>query len=339
MNSGALYSVQDPLLHSGEPRSLLRREQRPGHPPEYLYSRVRGRRSKLIRDWRAVLRDATPAQHLASAEYRGFVRDRTLEGMWGSLLTEHAWAFGQMDEELRCRLAPYFLYVELRTLCMCLRHRSAEHEQEVNGLLDPSLLSRELKELLRSAALPGLLVELEERFSALSPLFRGLSARYADAGLRSAERFLTDAYLEYVLTLPLYPVLRGLFIRLINSRNLLLLYKVLRFGAKDPATFIPGGTIAPDQLETALQRDDLFAVLPLLRQATGIALSEPDLTRLETALYRSITKHLRREGRDPLGMALVLDYLWQCSLEMTNLSLLFAGKDQGREEIAAELVY
>jgi hypothetical protein len=35
----------------------------------------------------------------------------------------------------------------------------------------------------------------------------------------------------------------------------------------------------------------------------------------------------------------VLEYLWRCSLEITNLSLLFAGKDLEREELAAELVY
>lgn len=321
-----------------EPRSFLRDERRPGYPPEYLRSRVRGRRSKLIRNWRAVLHEASPALHLSSPQYQGFVRERTLERLWGALLAEHGWLFGQMDEDLRCQIAPYFLYVELRTLFMCLRYRESEREQEVSELLEASLLSRELKGLLRSAAVPDMLMRLEERFRSLSPAFDGLAATYAE-DRRSAERQWTDAYLRAVLDLRLPPVLHQLFVRLIDSRNILSLFKAQRFGTRDRPVFLAGGTIAPDRLASALERDDPFAVLPLLRQATGTVLSEPDLTRLETALYRSITKYLRTEGRDPQGTALVLDYLWQCSLEVTNLSLLFAGKDLEREEIAAELVY
>ena len=339
MNGTSRYREHERSSVRAEPRSLLREERQPGFPPEYLRSRIRGRRSRLTRNWRAVLHETTPAAYLASPQYQGFVRERALEGMWRSLLSEHGWIFGQMDEELRSRIAPYFLYVELRTLFMCLRYREAEREQEVSGLLETSLLSVPLRELLRSAAVPDLLARLEEHFRALSPSFQGLAARYSNESPRSAERRLTDSYLEYVLTLPLRQILRELFQRLIDARNILLVYKVQRFGAQDRPAFIAGGTITPDRLGAALQRDDPFAILPLLRQATGTVLAEPDLTRLETALYRSITKYLRKEGRDPLGMALVLDYLWQCSLEITNLSLLFAGKDLDREEIAAELVY
>jgi hypothetical protein len=35
---------------------------------------------------------------------------------------------------------------------------------------------------------------------------------------------------------------------------------------------------------------------------------------------------------------MVLEYLWRCSLEVTNLGVLFAGKGLAREEAAAELV-
>jgi vacuolar-type H+-ATPase subunit C/Vma6 len=59
---------------------------------------------------------------------------------------------------------------------------------------------------------------------------------------------------------------------------------------------------------------------------------------VEVALYQGITKFLRGEGKDPLDAALILDYLWRCSLEVMNLSLLLEGKDLEREEAAAELV-
>jgi vacuolar-type H+-ATPase subunit C/Vma6 len=319
-------------------RFFLREEPRTGYPVEYLRSRVRGRRSRLIGNWRAVLHGSSPEQHLASAQYQGFVRERTLEGMWKALLSEHGWLFAQMDEELRTLIAPYFLYVELRTIFMCLRYREAEQEQEANELLEPSLLSREIKGLLRTDPVADAVAELEDFFRSLSPAFEGLAERYYE-DRRRAERQLTDAYLGALLARPLQPELRSLFVRLIDARNILALYKAQRLESREAPAFLTGGSIAPERLRSALERDDPFAVLPLLRQATGLALNEPDLTRIETALYRAITTSLRREARDPLGPSLLIDYLWRCSLEITNLSLLFAGKDLEREEIGAELVY
>ena len=102
--------------------------------------------------------------------------------------------------------------------------------------------------------------------------------------------------------------------------------------------FIPGGTVPINQLISVLGKDDIFEVISLIRQASGITLKAPDPTQVEVALYRGVTKYLHNEGRDPLGAALILDYLWSCSLEVMNLSLHLAGKDLEREEIAAELV-
>ena len=75
-----------------------------------------------------------------------------------------------------------------------------------------------------------------------------------------------------------------------------------------------------------------------MKQASGVSLLDPELTQVEVALYRGVTKFAKSEGRDPLGEGLILDYLWRCSLEVTNLSLLLAGKNLDREAVLAELV-
>jgi hypothetical protein len=90
------------------------------------------------------------------------------------------------------------------------------------------------------------------------------------------------------------------------------------------------------QLKDQIEKDDLFAVNALVRQASGITIAAPDPTQVEVALYRGITKYLHKEGRDPLGAELMLDYLWRCSLEVMNLSFP-CEKGPGTEEIA-ELV-
>jgi len=319
--------------------SLLDPGTRTGYPREYLLSRIRGRRSKLIRNWRALAAEASPADHLASPQYQGFVRERTLDGMWRALLREHGWVRGQMDEAMRRVFAPYFLYAELRTVFIALRSLAGENAQKAGEVLEASLLAADMQDALRSGDAASAVEGIEDILARVSPRFAGLAARYAAGGLRGVEQQLTAAFLQHVLTMPLHPVLRRFFVRLIDARNILALFKSLRFDERDPAAFLEGGTILPERLLELAERDDPFALLPLVRQATGITVTEPDPTRLETALYRGVTKDLRREGRDPLGTGLILEYLWRCSLEVTNLSLLIAGKDLAREEIGAELVY
>jgi hypothetical protein len=320
------------------PRGLLKRERTRGYPVEYLLSRIRGRRSRLISDWRPLIYDASPLDYLASAQYHGFVRERTAEGMWRALLLEHRWVHGQMDETTRQMFAPYFLYAELRTVFICLRYLEGDKAQKAGEVLGVSLLSDEVKAILETGAVTDVLAELEQMFGALSHGFRGLSAAYEGNGLRGVEQFLTYQYLIFVQELPLHPVMRGFFSRIIDSRNILALYKSLRAGTKETGRFIAGGTVPIQRLTDLAEKEDIFEVTGLIRQAAGVVIASPDPTQVEVALYQGITKFLKGEGKDPLDAALILDYLWRCSLEVMNLSLLLEGKDLEREEAAAELV-
>ena len=78
-------------------RGLLAGERSPGYPAEYLYTRLRGRRAKLISNWKSLVYAAEFSEWLTSSSYQGFANERTVEGMWRSLLREHQWVFRQMD--------------------------------------------------------------------------------------------------------------------------------------------------------------------------------------------------------------------------------------------------
>lgn len=305
---------------------------------EYLYSRIRGRRSRLIRDWRSLVHDASPIEFLASAQYQGFVRERSAEGMWRALLQEYGWVFGQMEEDIRRVFAPYMLYTELRTVFICLRYLQGDRTQKAGEVLEVSLLAESVKNILREGETSAVVERLERRFCRLSPEFTGLAAKYREKGLREVEQRLTNGFLISIIRMPLHAVVKEFFSRIIDARNILSLYKSLRLSAKDAGVFIPGGTVSIEHLTGLLEKDDIFEVIALIRRASGITVAAPDPTQVEVSLYRGITKYLHKEGRDPLGAALILDYLWRCSLEVMNLSLLLAGKDLEREEIAAELV-
>ncbi len=320
------------------PRELLAQGRAGGYPVEYLLSRVRGRRSRLIRDWKPLIYGAPPAEYLASPQYQGFVRERSLEGLWQSLQQEHQWIFSQLDETMRRMLAPYFLYTELRTITSCLRMLQGEKTQETAAVLAGSLLCDRLKGALSGGDVADAVASVEEHFCGISAAFRGMREAYEARGMRELEQMLVGRYLEAVLGQPLHPVLRQLFVRIIDARNILSLYKSHRLASRDASVFLGGGTIPVERLQDLRERDDLFTAVGLIRQATGITIAEPEPTQVEVALYRGITRFLKQEGRDPLGVGLIVDYLWRCSLEVTNLSVLFAGKDLEREAMAAEVV-
>ncbi len=318
---------------------LLQRLEDRGYPVEYLLSRIRGRRSRLITDWRPLIYDAAPLDYIASARYQGFARERSPEGLWRNLVREHRWVYSQMNGRLRTIFQPYFFYAELRTIFICFREMIDQQSGKTGELLEASLLSDEIKRILSASAdLPAALAGMERVLSSLSAGFAGLAGAYEDEGLRGVEQRMTNAYLSAVAGSGLHPLMKTFFARLIDSRNIMSLYKCLRLDLKTPPSFISGGLIAEARLREVLAKNELFGVNALISDHFGIKIDAPEPTKVELALYKGLTGFLKKEGREPFGIGLILDYLWRCSLEVMNLSVLFHGKDLERELVAAELV-
>ncbi len=318
---------------------LLQHLEDRGYPVEYLLSRIRGRRSHLITDWRPLIYDAAPLDYLASVRYQGFVRERTPEGLWRSLVKEHRWVYSQMNGQLRDVFAPYLLYAELRTVFICLRHMNDQKPGMAGELLGISLLSGEIKDVLSASADTRSAVEgIERVFLSLSGEFRGLAEAFDGEGLRGVENRMTNTYLAVIVGAGLHPLIKSFFARLIDSRNIMSVYKCMRLERKAPPLLIPGGAISQARLQSALDKEDLFGVRSLVREFSGIKMETPDPTKVEAALYQGVTRYLKKEGREPFGAGPILDYLWKCSLEVMNLGVLFYGKDLEWEAVTAELV-
>jgi vacuolar-type H+-ATPase subunit C/Vma6 len=318
---------------------LLRKRPDPGYPVEYLLSRIRGRRSRLIRDWRPLLYDTGLYESLPAARTGGFQKDKRANAVWRDLLAEYQWVYSQMNQQLRDTFFSFFLYAELRTIIICLRHHVDEKAGKVDDILDRSLLSDEVKNaLLNSTDLPAGVRGIERLFSALSDRFSSLGRTLESSGLRGVEQRLIGTYLSVMIDADLHRLLNMFFSRLIDARNIMGLYKYLRLGLKVQPEFIAGGVIPAMRLKGIMEKDDLPGVALLIRAFTGIAIERPDSTAIELALYRAMTRWLKKEGRDPFGIAPILDYLWQCSIEAMNLSVLHSTRDLERDLVAAELV-
>lgn len=314
---------------------LLQKFEDRGYPSDYLLSRIRGKRAGLISDWAPLIFSEAMLEYLASSPYKGFVTRRSPEDVWTDLMKEYQWVYLRMDREFLEIFRPFFLCCELRTIFICLRHIKAGKAVKTGGLLLSSLLSEEMKKVLRETPdLPGAARILESAFLRLSGEFAGLADICEQEGLKGFERELTRRFLVTSVRTKLHPLMKEFFVRIIDSRNIISLYKFLRLAPETAPAFIPHGRISESKFSGIIERKEISEVFSL----TGTKDKGPGRPDIEKALYRNITVFLRKAGRDPLGIGPVLDYLWRSSLEAMNLNILSCGRDIDRDVIRMELV-
>jgi vacuolar-type H+-ATPase subunit C/Vma6 len=315
---------------------LLQKIENREYPADYLLSRIRGRRAGLISDWTALIFGGAPFEYLATSLYKGFVTDRSPEGLWRDLMREYRWVYLRMNREFLEIFRPFFLYCELRTIFICLRHIKGGKALRAGRVLSSSLLSEEMKRTLsKSKDILAAAKEIEEAFLDLSPAFAGVAETCNREGLEGFERELTIRYLVTTVRSRLHPLMKDFFVRIIDSRNILALYKFLRLNPKAVPTFIPGGSISESDFAQIAERKDMKEIC----RRAGINDEGPGLPNVETALYKNISVFLRKAGRDPLGIGSVLDYLWRSEREVMNLGILSLGREIDRETVRTELVY
>ena len=318
---------------------LLRSPADRGYPADYLLARIKGRRSHLIRDWKRLSFDAGLFDASPASIPDGLFKVKSPVSIGAELVREYRWVYEQMNRRLRGIFSPFFLYTELRTVFMCLRRLKDRKTGALDELLAASLLSDTVKDtLMVSEDLKAAVVRIETFFSSQSPRFAGLAVTLDKEGLRGVEQQLTDRYLAETVRSRLHPIMKEFFSRLIDARNAMSLYKYLRLDLTKQPAFIDGGTVPEAKLQEIARSDDMVKACALIQELTGVPVERPDPTSVELALYRSMTRWLRKAGRDPFGVAPILDYLWRCSIEAMNMRILYYGRELEREVIAAEIV-
>ncbi len=320
-------------------KELLEEREEGGYPADYLLSRIRGKKVSLIRDWEPLVSGMAEIESLSPKRYGGFTSETSSAGIWKYLLAEYRWVYLQMERPLKDIFRPFFLYTELRTLFLCLRLRAAGEDVKIEQILVRSLLSKKFrKALMQSADGQEMLEETERFFVPLSLRFGGLKDSYAKEGFRGVEQHLINRYLEYVMNSDLHPLIREFFSRLVDARNVIALYKHLRWELKDLPYFIEGGSIRASRLRGIHEREDISEVTSLIKALTGFTVQIPHPTGVENTLYRGMSRFLRKRGREISGVGLILEYLWRCSLEAMNLGIILHGKDMERDILREELV-
>jgi hypothetical protein len=154
-------------------RNLLRDDAGSGYPPAYVLARLHGRRAALVVPRAAASADAGSDEQI-----------------WRAFLDELGWLFRQMDARLRDANAPLFALFEMKTIVLCLRNAALDRVQSQRRLLESSLLSAPLRNILGQRRHVGAIVAaLGGALGTMSRAFLDLDSRYFEAGLKGCGKW------------------------------------------------------------------------------------------------------------------------------------------------------
>jgi hypothetical protein len=250
------------------------------------------------------------------------------------------WVYQRLNRSLRRRLEPFFELLAMRNLTLQLRYLLAGELPP--AVLNKSLLAKPLRELLAGRCEnQTLIAQLEAALVSNYPFVSGLAATYREQGPGGVERQLADGMLVDAVKRTRTESLKKSIGYLIDMRNCLMLMRLWRWQVKHPPTLTTGGSLDRNNLQRIWARHDSERLTDLAERLTGEPLKNlktdgEGTVGMEQAFLRGLTRLLRRLGRDPLGLAIIIEYLWRNELAMHNHLLrqaLSADRDSLLEEV------
>lgn len=256
------------------------------YPSDYLFSRLRGRIDRGIVYIRGSGTDA--AREFIEQEYR--------------------WVYLQMNKELRRLLWPFFFYREIKRLFEWLRI----DDLSLHPQLESSLLSEEIKKIFLGTR--DLTSRIEKLKMILSDIFKEFNYISKNSELKAFEENLMKSFLSTIVTSAIYPALRDFFRYIIDFRNLVTIYKCIRWKLERIPSFTPCGKLSESELRRAFSSGDITMVNKLSIKRLGLHIDDP--SEIEIGLYNGLRVILKRFYQtDPLKPIVIPYYLWNCYVE------------------------
>lgn len=246
-----------------------------------------------------------------------------------------AWLHPRLDPSLRAEVLPYLEVEAMHLLLVALRHRLGG-EPAPTGLLNRSWLAAELAVLLDRPGESRLVVaRLEQWLGSDYPFAAGLTEGYLQDGPGRVEQQLAAGILGQGLAKARAPVVRMTLRFLIDLRNLLAVLRHWRWQLRTPPPLLEGGEPAPAVLSRAWASGDRAAVSRLAVRLSARDPVDLEPRAAERQLLGGLTSRLRRVGREPLGVGVVIDLLWRCRIAARNQALRqAAGEEDGLLAVA-----
>ena len=246
------------------------------------------------------------------------------------------WVYKRLNHHLRKRLEPFLDLLAMRSLILALRYTLAG-ESPPGAVLNHSLLAGPLKQLvIMKEEAEAIIAQLEAALAKDYSFVTGLTSTYRNQGPGGVELQLADGILQHGLTNTGNNILKGTLRYLVDMRNCLMINKLWRWQVNQPPPLTAGGSFATSSLQRIWATHDREGLVRLAGRLAGKPLTSTEATRMEQCLLGGLTRFLRWAGRDPLGLAVVIEYLWLAQLDVHNQVLrqaLAADRGELLEEV------
>jgi hypothetical protein len=281
-------------------------------PREALLARLRCRRAAI---------DLRAANHAAEAASADVV----------------LWVYRRLNRRLRTRLEPFLDLLAMRSLILALRYTLAG-ETPPAAVLNHSLLAGSLKRLVTmTEESEATIAQLEAVLAKDYPFVTGLTATYRRQGPGGVEQQLADGILQHGLARSDNDLLEATLRYLVDMRNCLMINKLWRWQVGKTPPLAPGGRYAISSLQRIWATRDSDRLAGVVTRLAGKPLTSTDVVGMEQCLLSGLTRLLRLAGRDPLGLAVIIEYLWLAQLAVHN-QVLRQALATDREELLEEVL-
>ena len=259
--------------------------------------------------------------------------DRTNEAPPGEVIE---WVYRRLNRRLRKRLGPFLDLLAMRNLVLALRYLLAEQDLPVS-LRQNTLLAKPLQELIMAPDAETTIVRLESALVKDYPFVDGLAITWRSHGPGGVEQQLASGILQHGLNRSDKGIVSRTLSYLVDMRNCLVIKKYWRWQVNQAPQLTAGGSISVERLTRIWAARDEDRLATLVTKLGGLPTRNLEAINLEQSLINGLTRLLREAGRDPLGVAVVIEYLWKTQLAAHNRLLRNILAD-GRQELLEEVL-
>ena len=291
---------------------LLKPVRQNEFPADFLLARLQGRSGRLRIEWNSFRAAADPAAWDHPGFMAPYLRAHQEDGPWIFLFHEFGWVVSRMNSRLRSIFFPVFLYFELFNLLAALRCK--EHGNligRIDAIGSYSLLDDSLFGLIRTeSSMDRIIDHLAQSFAQVAPGFERAWQTYFQGGFPALDQALFEVFFTHWSSRARPVILKTFLRQLVDTTNLLGLYKAMQWNVEAPPALVPGGTLAPKFFVNAYEKGRMDAVL----RKAGMAELHPEQesgAALESSVFLNLRKTLKRNVHEPSGVGYLLYYLWE----------------------------
>ena len=255
---------------------------------------------------------------------------------WGSPGEIVDWVYHRLNRQLRKRLGPFLDLLAMRNLVLILRYSLAE-ENPPASLRQNALLAKPLQELIAATDAEATIAGLEAALARDYPFVNGLAAAWRSQGPGGVEQQLASGILQHGLNRSGKGIVNRILSYQIDMRNCLVVKKYWRWQVSQTPQLTAGGAIPVDRLDRIWATRDEGRLAALVGKLGGMPVRNLEAVNVEQGLINGLTRLLRQAGRDPLGLAVIIEYLWKTQLAAHNRLLRNVLADD-RQELLEEVL-